>query len=233
MKKWIFLPVLMLMFSTTVLNAQNDSSEKKSGFGIAIGGSASTNGLGVNLIAALTPSIAIRAGYEKLDHSFENITEYAIEDNTFSISPAVKVGGISANLDLYLARGLYITGGVVQTNLDLAVTLKPTESMTVGDLTYEPEDLGELHVSILPEKKLAPYAGIGFGRTISRNKRLAFNMEFGAYHMGSYVIKMTGTGLLEGNSENESVQRINEVLTDISWSGIYPVFKMGLSFRIF
>ena len=63
MKKWIFLPVLMLMFSTTVLNAQNDSSEKKSGFGIAIGGSASTNGLGVNLIAALTPSIAIRAGY--------------------------------------------------------------------------------------------------------------------------------------------------------------------------
>ena len=58
-------------------------------------------------------------------------------------------------------------------------------------------------------------------------------MEFGAYHMGSYVINMTGTGLLEGNSENESVQRIIEVLTDISWSGIYPVFKMGLSFRIF
>ena len=143
------------------------------------------------------------------------------------------MGGISANLDLYLARGLYITGGVVQTNLDLGVTLKPTESMTVGDLTYEPEDLGELHVSTLPEKKLAPYAGIGFGRTISRNKRLAFNMEFGAYHMGSYVINMTGTGLLEGNSENESVQRIIEVLTDISWSGIYPVFKMGLSFRIF
>ena len=62
------------------------------------------------------------------------------------------MGGISANLDLYLARGLYITGGVVQTNLDLGVTLKPTESMTVGDLTYEPEDLGELHVSILPKR---------------------------------------------------------------------------------
>lgn len=232
MKKWIFLPVLMLIFSSTTLHSQNDGTEKKPGFGIAISGSASTNGLGVNLIAALTPSIAIRAGYEKFDRSFVNVAEYTIEDNTFSISPAVKVGGISANIDLYLARGLYLTGGVVQTDLNLGIKLQPTESMTVGDLTYEPEDLGELNISILPEKKLAPYAGIGFGRTISRDKRLAFNMELGAYHMGSYVINMTGTGLLEGNSDNESVQRINEVLQDISWSGIYPVFKIGLSFRI-
>ena len=233
MKKWIFLPALALIIGTAGVHSQENSSDKKPGFGIAIGGSASTNGAGINLIAAVKPWLSVRVGYEKLDLSFEDQFKYAIEDTEFSISPAIKTGGISANLDLYLSRGLYLTGGIVQTTFDLGVTLKPTESMTIGDLTYTPEDLGELHISVLPERNLAPYAGIGFGRTISRDKKLAMNFELGAYHMGSYVIDMTGTKLLEGNSDNASVQRINTVLQDISWSGIYPVAKIGISFRIF
>lgn len=233
MKKIIFLPVIIVLLSTTGIKAQDSNSSLRKSPGLAIGASASTNGLGVNIIASLTSWLSVRAGYEHLDQTFNDMVTYSIEDTEFSISPAVKVGGLSANLDLYLLRGFYLTGGIVQTNLNLGATLRPTESMTMGDITYEPEDIGELHISILPEKKLAPYAGIGFGRTISRDKRMALNMEFGAYHMGSYVVDMTGTKMLEGNSDNESVQRINEVLADISWSGIYPVVKIGLSFRLF
>ncbi len=232
MKKWIYIPVFLLIGSITGLYAQSNKNESKSGFGLAVGGSLSTNGAGVNVIAAITPSIAVRVGYEQLDRSFENMSTYSIEDSEFSISPAIKAGGFSGNIDFYLLRGLYLTGGVVNTNLNLGVTLEPTESMKIGDISYEPEDLGQLNISILPERRLAPYAGIGFGRTISRDKRVAFNLEMGAYHTGSYVVEMTGTKLFEGNSDNASVERINEVLQDISWSGIYPVLKIGLSFRI-
>jgi hypothetical protein len=232
MNKKIFISALILIGSIAGLYAQSNKNESKSGFGLAVGGSLSTNGAGVNVIAAITPSIAVRLGYEQLDRSFDNLLSYSIEDTEFSISPSVKAGGLSGNVDFYLLRGLYLTGGVVSTNLNLGVTLEPTESMKMGDITYEPEDLGQLNISILPERRMAPYAGIGFGRTISRNKRVAFNLEMGAFHMGSYVIEMSGTKLFEGNSDNESVQRINDVLQDISWSGIYPVLKVGLSFRI-
>lgn len=232
MKKWIFLPVLMLMFGTTLLTAQI-TNDKKPGIGVAIGASASTNGLGVNVTAALTRSIAVRVGYEAFSKSFSEPYVYNIEDIEFNITPDIKVGGITANVDFYLLKGLYLTGGVVQTRFDAGATLEPTEPMMIGEIEYQPEDIGELTVSLLPERSLAPYAGIGFGRTISRDKKLAFNFEMGAYHMGSYVVDMQGTALLQGNSDNESVQRINTVLSEISWSGIYPVVKLGLSFRLF
>lgn len=232
MKKWIFLPVLMLMFGTTLLTAQI-TNDKKPGIGVAIGASASTNGLGVNVTAALTRSIAVRVGYEAFSKSFSEPYVYNIEDIEFNITPDIKVGGITANVDFYLLKGLYLTGGVVQTRFDVGATLEPTEPMMIGEIEYQPEDIGELTVSLLPERSLAPYAGIGFGRTISRDKKLAFNFEMGAYHMGSYVVDMQGTALLQGNSDNESVQRINTVLSEISWSGIYPVVRLGLSFRLF
>lgn len=232
MKKWIFLPVLMLMFGTTLLTAQI-TNEKKPGIGVAIGASASTNGLGINVTAALTRSIAVRVGYEAFSKSFSEPYVYDIEDIEFNITPDIKVGGITANVDFYLLKGLYLTGGVVQTRFAAGATLEPTEPMMIGEIEYQPEEIGELTVSLLPERSLVPYAGIGFGRTISRDKKLAFNFEMGAYHMGSYVVDMQGTALLQGNSDNESVQRINTVLSEISWSGIYPVVKLGLSFRLF
>ncbi|MDX9749341.1 MAG: hypothetical protein RBT57_12660 [Paludibacter sp.] len=230
MNKILILPVLMLLLGTPAIKAQ-DSSPKK--IGLAIGGSASTNGLGVSVIAALNRSIAVRVGYESLTQSFAEPFVYGIEDIDFNITPNIKVGGITANVDFYLLKGLYLTGGVVQTNFDLGVNLIPKDPMMIGEIEYQPEDIGQLNVKILPERRLSPYAGLGFGRTISRDKKLAMNFELGAYHMGSYVIDMTGTGLLQGNSDNESVKRINTVLSGFSWSGLYPVVKLGLSFRIF
>lgn len=59
------------------------------------------------------------------------------------------------------------------------------------------------------------------------------SLEFGAYYMKSYVIGLSGTGMFAGNSDNESINRINETLAGFDWSGIYPVIKLGISFRAF
>ena len=230
MKKAFILPLVIALLATIAVNAQDNASKK---IGLAVGASASTNGLGFNVIAALSKSLSVRVGYESLSYTTTEPMVYGIEDIDFNITPNIKTGGITANVDFYLLKGLYLTGGVVHTNFNAGVNLIPKEPMKIGEIQYQPQDIGELNVSILPERKLSPYAGIGFGRTISRDKKLALNLELGAYHMGSYVIDMTGTGLLQGNSDNPSVKRINEVLSDFSWSGIYPVAKLGISFRIF
>lgn len=231
MKNHLILFITLLTAALSSLNAQETAKSKPS-FGVAIGGSASTNGLGVNVTTSLNNFLAVRLGYEQLDASGINPIALEMEGRSFNITPTIQSGGLSAMLDLYLLKGLYLSGGIVQTNLNISATIASEEGLQIGEIYFEPEELGDLTLTVGPKSRLAPYAGLGFGRTISRDKRLAMSFEMGAYHMGSYVVDMTGTKFFEGNEGNESIQRLNETLSSFSWSGIYPILKLGISFRI-
>lgn len=215
-----------------MLSAQNDIEKAPSTIGVAVGASASTNGLGVQAAVSVANFLALRVTYETIDQTFENAFQYSISDVPLNISPTWKTGGIGAMVDLYLQRDFYITGGFIQTNMDLSARMLPAESMQIGDIIWEPQDIGELQVNIRPLKKLAPYAGIGYGRNIARKSGISLNFELGAYFMDSYVLDVQGTKMFEGNSENESINRLNETLSTFDWSGIFPVVKIGISYRI-
>jgi hypothetical protein len=226
--------------TTTITMSGNDSPKKRSYFGMAVGVSASTNGLGVNLNTALSKRFALRLGYEKLDNSIiQNI--YNINNpmtidfggQSLSMTPTIKTGGISAIIDFYLLKGFYLSGGVVYTDFDLSATLKSASSFKIGDIEFKPDDLGQVGLTIKPLEKLAPYGAIGFGRNISRDHRLAMSLELGAYYMTSYVFGLTGTNLFEPTAEGNqtSINNLNETLKTISWSGIYPVLKIGISYK--
>ncbi len=222
--------IFSLLIIGLTLNAQNNTPSK---IGFAVGGSLSTNGIGAQAAVSVGNALAVRVLYETIDRTFPDAFQYSISDIDLNITPTWKTGGISAMVDLYLMSNFYLTGGIVQTNMDLSAKLMPAESMQIGDITWEPEDIGDLTLSIKPLEKMAPYAGIGFGRNISRKRGLAMSLEFGAYYMKSYVIGLSGTGMFAGNSDNESINRINETLAGFDWSGIYPVIKLGISFRAF
>jgi len=235
MKKILFL-ILITLISVTSYSQDSLKIEKKpSGFGIALGVSASTNGLGGSVITSLNKYIAIRLSYEKLDNNMiqkiypiNDPTNITISDQELSLTPSVQVGGLSGIIDLYLGKSFYLCAGAVYTNFNITADTK-LEKLTFNKVTLENQ--GGLTLSIQPERKLSPYVGFGIGRNISRNHRFTMNLEMGAYHMGSYVLSLTGTGLLEGNN-TESLKTLNETLKDISWSGIYPVVKLGISYKI-
>lgn len=239
MKKNIFVIALLFIglsvYAQTiqVVNINNNvTPKKKSQFGVAIGGSASTNGFGGQVIIALNNAISVRAGYEQVNMTFPDALQYTISEIPLNISPTWKTGGMSAMVDLYLQRDFYITGGVVQTDLDLSAKLMSAESMAIGDITWEPADIGELNLTIRPLEKLAPYAGIGWGRNIARSGGLSMSLEIGAYYMKSYVVGLSGTGMFAGNDDNPSIAKLNETLLGFDWSGIFPVVKLGISFRV-
>lgn len=209
-------------------------TKPRSYFGIALGVSASTNGLGVNVTTALNKRIAIRLGYEKVNMTFNDAFSYNMGGQALNVSPTWKAGGLSAIIDLYLLKGLYISGGVVLTDMNIAATLKSGNSIKIGDIEFKPDELGELGLTVKPLNKMAPYAAIGFGRNISRDHRLAMSLEVGAYYMGSYVVGLTGTKLFEANGDpanQASLNKLNETLKTFSWSGYYPVVKLGLSYK--
>jgi hypothetical protein len=215
---------------------------KRSYFGVALGASASTNGFGGSLITQLNRTFALRLSYETIDMTFADAFTYETEsegpNNTvvtqgYKVSPTVKTGGLSAILDIYIARGLYLSAGVVKTDLNPSFKLMSSEPVMIGDIAYSPDEVGELVLAIKPEKTLAPYGAIGFGRNISRDHRLAFSMELGAYFTEAFVVDAKGTQLFAANGDPADMADLNKTLKEMEWSGIYPVLKFGLSYKIF
>lgn len=230
MKKIIYIIAAVLLINSHVM-----SQETKSGFAVGVGLSGSTNGLGGSAIASWNDVLALRLSYEALNMSFANAFTIDQNDLSFSASPAVKAGGFSAILDWYFLKSMYLSGGFVLTNLNVVATINSNKPMIIGDIEYSPNEMGEMKLALNPKNKVAPYLGLGFGRNISRDKKLAMSFEIGAYHTGSFVVDATGTELFEPNGDpanQGSINNINEALAGISWMGIYPILKLGVSYKI-
>lgn len=226
MKKYIIL-LVWAAFSLTA-TAQSE----KSGLGLAVGATASTNGVGGQVIASLGNRLGLRVGYEQIDRSFPDAFQYTISDIPLNISPSWKAGGFSAMVDLYLLRGFFVSGGIINTDFDLAARLMSAESMMVGEIEYSPEDIGELSLSIKPLEKMSPYVSVGFGRNIARKSGLSMSLELGAILAKGYDIQVTGTNMFAGNSDNESINNLVATLNSFDWSGVIPMVKISIAYRI-
>ncbi len=218
--------------STTIL-PKKTSGLKRSYFGLALGASASTNGFGGNLTAALNKHFALRLGYEKVDMTFNNAFTFKQDDRSFNVTPTWKSGGLSAIVDWYMFKGLYLSAGVMVSDMNPAAKLMSADPVKIGDIEFAPDEVGEIKIAIKPEQKVAPYTALGFGRNISRDHRLTMNFELGAYFTKAYVVDVNGTKFLEGNNSNESIDNLNRTLKDVSWSGLYPVLKLGVSYKFY
>ena len=217
------------------LYADDRSNEKLPYFGVALGVSASTNGLGININTAITKNLSFRIGYESINKTFNNVYTYSIQDQSLTFSPTWQSGGISALADFYLFKRLYISGGAIYSNMNLACTVNSGNSIKMGDITFEPDEIGNLNLTIEPLNRLSPYGALGFGSNVSRDKRLALSFELGTYYMRSYLVGLSGTNLLSENGpgNQEALDKLNETLKTISWSGFYPVVKFGLSYKFY
>lgn len=251
MKKFIVLFVLTAVClsasaqAVIINNNSNNSTQvitpkpkKDSGFGVAIGASASTHGLGGNVIIGLTKWLSVRGSYEMLDNQMlaDYVPlnfQYKFNDLNLDITPSFKTGGYSLMADLYLGRSLYVTGGFVQTVFEANANVKSAESMKIGDITFTPDEIGKLEVLMKPGKIPSTYLGVGLGRNIARKSGLAMTLEFGAMMMETYDITLNGTGMFGGNSQNASFQKLIDTVNGFDWAGIYPVVKLGISYRLF
>lgn len=97
--------------------------------------------------------------------------------------------------------------------------------ITYGEIVLTGDDIGEVTYDI-EWNSLAPYMGIGFGRSIPKN-RIGFGMDLGAYYVGSPDVNIVGTNLLTGNSEEEPVLEDN--LKNYSW---WPFVNFKLSYKL-
>lgn len=98
-------------------------------------------------------------------------------------------------------------------------------SVSYGEIVLTGDDVGEVTYDI-EWNSFAPYMGLGFGRSVPKN-RFGFGFDLGAYYVGSPDVTIVGTNLLTGNSEEEPVLEDN--LKNYSW---WPFVNFKLSFKL-
>lgn len=231
-KLFYLIAVLSISFN---LMAQDDVVGGKN-FAVALGVSGSTNGIGGNLTVGLNKSFDLRLGYEKLDLTIPTMTLNQDAIN-FDVSPKVQNGGFSAIVDWHFLRKMYLAGGVYFSRFGFSADVKSANPIKIGDIEYSPDAMGNLSLSLKPKNTVAPYLALGFGTNLARFKHLGFSFEIGAYHTGSYVIDVAGTNFFAANGDptnkDDSFKKLNDTLAGFSWSGIVPVVKIGISYRLF
>jgi hypothetical protein len=82
----------------------------------------------------------------------------------------------------------------------------------------------------LGDSAVKPYIGMGVGRAIAKNSRVAFKFEIGAMYNGGYSLKHDGKILDLENSTNQDVKDVHDIMKLISW---WPTMNFQLSYRIF
>lgn len=183
--------------------------------GWAIGIKASTLGFGGELVKSFSKSFNLRLGgsYFKYD-----VSDIVFEDAT--AESYTTVGAISVIADWQFISFMHLSGGILY-------------NMTFVDINEEvddgPQNVGTINYSIKPNE-ICPYFGIGFGRTISKNKIVSFNFDLGLVYQGGPKLLIETTGTISDNYILEQEEMIEDAMKNYRF---FPFVNFQLSFRIF
>jgi hypothetical protein len=112
--------------------------------------------------------------------------------------------------------------------LDPSTHSWPTIEFGNQELTL---DGGKANIDLkLGDSAIKPYFGLGVGRAIAKNSRVAFKFELGVMYHGQYSLKQNGTVLDLSSSSEETVRDIHDILKLVN---VWPQMNFQLSYRIF
>jgi hypothetical protein len=145
-------------------------------------------------------------------------------DVDYQVQPPTPM--FTAGLDLYLARGLRLFGGVLFGADKLTLDGTYNGSVEIGDQTYN----GSGTITALVERSsTAPFAGIGFGRTFGSG--IGLFLDIGGALLGESTVTLSATGPVtaapdyEANRQKEQ-QSIQEDVD--KYAKVYPLLNLGL-----
>lgn len=208
--------------------SENDSEEfqDESRFGMGAGLKLSTFGPGVEIIAAFSPKLHLRLGGTFMDYTYHH------DDKNIDVNGSAEahLSSVSLFVNYHLARIFFISGGLLYNMNEIGLDGYFNKSVNLGSMEVSPEKIGTVNLKLKPGSSIAPYVGIGLGRSLSKNRVVSFAFEAGAAFHGSPKVELTGTGMLEPTGSEEQRQLLQD---NLSGFNIYPMLNFQLSFRFF
>lgn len=242
MKKTFYLLMLLALtlLSTTNVDAQH---KVKSFEHLSVSVNAGTLGVGVQVASPVNRYLSLRTGLMLLkytyDYDYEEVIHFKDYDYDAPIEMKAKANMVNGmlmadvfpfpNVPIHATAGFYMgTSEILK--VSAATALRPVE---IGDVIIEPEN--KRAAAHLETNGFKPYLGIGFGRSVTKSKRVGFKFELGAMFHGSPKIVVTEGRViskdeLSGLIGDQKLSDFNDFIKDFN---VYPVLNFQLSFRAF
>lgn len=225
--KMKFLIIPLIICSLNVLgqsHVKTDSTSISNHY--IFGMHAGTSGLGLNFKYNFLNHSSIRFGASVIPLTYSTVQNLGSE---FQIDAKASYNNLHFFYEYQILKkrkGIKIVfGSGYFTNAITRVKLTPQEGFDAGITTLTAEEIGDLTISI-DSKGIAPYLGLGFGKTIP-NKRFNINFDLGTYYLTRPTAKAEGTKLL---SDNEAIgTTLTENLKDYRW---LPVIQLNFNYLI-
>jgi len=128
-----------------------------------------------------------------------------------------------------------VDGYLVDSNNNKAVLLpgQSWPSIEIGDQTIDMPN-GRAVADFRLGNAIKPYFGLGVGRAVAKNKRVAFKFELGLLYQGnSYSLKQNGNLIDLSASKEEELLDLHEMLSESWYVRFWPQISFQLSYRIF
>lgn len=193
--------------------------------GIGVGLRASTLGAGAEL-SIRSAMVGLRVG----GSYFTMTRNTTIDGIGYDLSP--KLRNASAIVDLHpLRSAFHLSAGALWNGNQGNVVARLTGPITIGNTTYQPDEVGSLTGVVKYESRVAPYLGLGF----SGRGRVSLLFDAGIVFSGYPKAQLTGTTNLTGQAKvvfDQNVQQeIQDIQTEIesrSYLKYYPVLSLGI-----
>ena len=193
---------------------------------ITINGKVSTLGLGVEAAFPMTQSIDGRIGINSYKYNFNKTsTSNGIATD---YNGDLNLDSVEALADWHPFAGSFrMSGGLIYNNNKVSLTARPANgTVNIGGVPYTVAPGQSVNASV-DFKKVAPYLGIGWGRT-PKNTGLSFTSDIGIMYQGTPKSSVTT------NIPNVSSADLSQANTDLNSSlnnfKFYPVISIGVGY---
>ena len=196
--------------------------------GVAVGATAGTSGVGLDVQVKLGPIFTLRGSLDRLTHSadesYDGVDYNA--DLTFDT--------VGAFIDMHpMANGLLISGGAYLGDRDIALAATPTGPVEIGGQTYSPGQVGTLNGAV-KLGDVAPFVGIGWDDTFYRSGRWGFRAVAGVAWSDAPEVALTSTGGSLSNDPTFQARLRDEsqrITQETEGYGLFPILQVGLNYK--
>jgi len=168
---------------------------------------------------------------DKIDFRFEgngyNYSTTGTEDDV-NYDIKLKLATLGAIADYHpFSNGFTLSGGVYYNGNKMTIDATPAVSVSIGNNTYTPAQIGSLHGDI-DFNTISPYLGIGYSNATKNEKGWSFTTEAGVLFQGKPSVSLsTSKTIADVDLKNEE-SNIEDDLSDLQY---YPVVTIGFMYR--
>ena len=190
---------------------------------LAIGARAGTTGVGGELSFGLG-KIALRGTATVIPYK----PKFTITEGTNPVEYEAELPSpiFTAGADLYIASGFRVFGGLMIGADEFTASGPYSQTFTYGNRQYTGR--GEVTAAVTTAST-APFAGLGFGRTIGSG--IGLNLDLGGALLGESTVRLDATGDVrnapdyEANRQAEQ-QKLQDKVD--KYAKIYPMISLGI-----